>query len=217
VSTQKKSVARMPRACARRNCRQLGPSRRGAGSMPAGWKSTRRYLPRSGSQARRVRRGCRRLTPGGLLGGQPSTNRRSSGTVRRPPLRWCRGGVQRRFTRSWCQRTIVAGVTMRCRRQTGDSNRATAANTARSAQDSRGLLTWRRHTATPWRSTRISRSLIVRCGPAVPARPSLVGRLDTAVVPPRPTIMADGHRTTMPQITVMDDQFGAHRIYPRLC
>jgi hypothetical protein len=35
VSAQKKSVARMPCAWARRNCRQLGPSRRGAGSMPA--------------------------------------------------------------------------------------------------------------------------------------------------------------------------------------
>ena len=34
VSTQKKSMARMPRAWTRRNCRQLGPSRRRAGSMP---------------------------------------------------------------------------------------------------------------------------------------------------------------------------------------
>jgi len=32
---QKKSVARMPCAWAARNCRQVGPSRRGAGSMPA--------------------------------------------------------------------------------------------------------------------------------------------------------------------------------------
>ena len=37
-----------------------------------------------------------------------------------------------------------------------DSNRVNAANTARSTQDSRGLLTWRRNTATSWRSTRIS-------------------------------------------------------------
>jgi hypothetical protein len=50
----------------------------------------------------------------------------------------------------------VAGATMRCRRQTGDSNRVSAANTARSAQDSRGLLTWRRNTVTECRSTRIS-------------------------------------------------------------
>lgn len=38
VSTQKKSVARMPCAWAVRNCRQLGPSRRGAGSTPARFK-----------------------------------------------------------------------------------------------------------------------------------------------------------------------------------
>jgi GTPase SAR1 family protein len=38
-----------------------------------------------------------------------------------------------------------------------DSNkRVSAANTARSAQDSRGRLTWRRSTATSWRSIRIS-------------------------------------------------------------
>jgi len=45
---------------------------------------------------------------------------------------------------------------MRCSRHAGDSNRVNAANTARSAQDSRGLFTWRRNTATSWRSTRIS-------------------------------------------------------------
>jgi hypothetical protein len=41
---------------------------------------------------------------------------------------------------------MVAGVTIRCSRQAGDSNRVSAANTARSAQDNRGLLTWRRNT-----------------------------------------------------------------------
>jgi hypothetical protein len=35
VSTQKKSRAMMPRACAWRNWRQVGPSRRGAGLTPA--------------------------------------------------------------------------------------------------------------------------------------------------------------------------------------
>jgi hypothetical protein len=43
---------------------------------------------------------------------------------------------------------------MRCRRQMG----VIAANTARSAHDSRGLRTWRRNTATSCRSTRISTS-----------------------------------------------------------
>ena len=35
VSTCRKSAARIPAACACRNCRQVRPSRRGAGSMPA--------------------------------------------------------------------------------------------------------------------------------------------------------------------------------------
>lgn len=47
-------------------------------------------------------------------------------------------------------------VTIRCTWPAWDSNRISAANTARSAQDSCGLLTWRRSTATSWRSTRIS-------------------------------------------------------------
>ena len=34
----------------------------------------------------------------------------------------------------------MAGVTIRCDRHAGESNRVSAANTARSAQDSRGLL-----------------------------------------------------------------------------
>jgi hypothetical protein len=51
---------------------------------------------------------------------------------------------------------MVAGVTIRGNRQAGDSDRVSAANTARSAQDSRGLLTWRRNTVTSGRSMRIS-------------------------------------------------------------
>ena len=35
VSTWAKSTARIAWACAVRNCRQVGPDRRGAGSMPA--------------------------------------------------------------------------------------------------------------------------------------------------------------------------------------
>src|SRR2546430_9856188 len=35
ISTWTKSIARMPRACAVRNCFQVGPVRRGAGSTPA--------------------------------------------------------------------------------------------------------------------------------------------------------------------------------------
>jgi|SRR6185437_11970157 hypothetical protein len=57
------------------------------------------------------------------------------------------------------------------------------------------------------------RSLIVRSGVAVPARPSRVGRSDTAVVPPRPAIMPDGHRPAVPLVTAMDGQFGTHKLY----
>jgi hypothetical protein len=39
VSTPRKSVARMPRACPQRKCCQRGPSRRGAGSMSARFRS----------------------------------------------------------------------------------------------------------------------------------------------------------------------------------
>ncbi|WP_323178695.1 hypothetical protein [Streptomyces sp. NBC_01381] len=35
VSTWKKSTARIPEAWLRRNCAQVGPERRGAGSIPA--------------------------------------------------------------------------------------------------------------------------------------------------------------------------------------
>ncbi|MBV9648511.1 MAG: hypothetical protein JO296_00025 [Pseudonocardiales bacterium] len=48
------------------------------------------------------------------------------------------------LTRSRCHRKILAGATIRCSRH---SNSVGAANTARFAQDSRGLLTWRRNTA----------------------------------------------------------------------
>ncbi|MGH3669327.1 MAG: hypothetical protein ACRDSH_01640, partial [Pseudonocardiaceae bacterium] len=33
---------------------------------------------------------------------------------------------------------------------------------------------------------------------------------DTAVVPPRLTIMPNDHYPAMPQVTAMDDQFGTH-------
>src|SRR5690349_18888452 len=41
VSTCRKSTARIPAAWACRNCRQVGPERRGAGSMPAARRISR--------------------------------------------------------------------------------------------------------------------------------------------------------------------------------
>jgi hypothetical protein len=56
--------------------------------------------------------------------------------------------VQRRFTRSAGQRSTVPGVTNKLIRRDRGSNRASAAITARSAHDGRGLATWRRNTAS---------------------------------------------------------------------
>jgi hypothetical protein len=67
---------------------------------------------------------------------------------------------------------IVLGVTIRCGRQVWDSSRASAANTARSAQDRRGLLTWRRSTATSWRSTKISAFFDVELRANSPGQPT---------------------------------------------
>jgi hypothetical protein len=67
------------------------------------------------------------VTPGGVFSAASrSTSRRGSGAVRRPAVRR-RGWVQRCSTRSRCHRKIVAGVTIRCSRQAGDSSRVSAA------------------------------------------------------------------------------------------
>jgi hypothetical protein len=97
------------------------------------------------------------VTPRGILGSQLQDQPAQLGWGAATAGSAVSGGwLQRRFTRSRCHRKMVAGVTIRCSRQAGDSNRVRAANTARSAQDNRGLLTWRRNTATSWRSRRIS-------------------------------------------------------------
>ena len=86
---------------------------------------------------------------------------------------------------------------------------------ASTAQDSRGLLTWRRNTAIHGEARGFPRSLIARCAPAIPAKPGSAGRSDTAVVPPRPTIMPHNHRLAMPQVTAVDGQFGTHTVQRR--
>jgi hypothetical protein len=110
--------------------------------------------------------GSRRSSPNSRVPSDPSptsatpdrtrpTQHRRSGAVRRPAVRR-RGWIQCCLTRSRCHRKIVAGMRIRCSWQAGDRSRVSAANTARSAHDSRGLRTWRRNTATSCRSTRIS-------------------------------------------------------------
>jgi hypothetical protein len=61
-----------------------------------------------------------------------------------------------RLTKPRCQCNTMAGVTIQCSRDAWENNPAGAANTTRSAQDRRALLTWRHNTTTSWRSTRIS-------------------------------------------------------------
>ena len=72
-----------------------------------------------------------------------------------------RGYVQRRRTRSACQRSKVCGEMTRrsWRRCPLGSSRASAARIARSAQDSFGVPAWRWSTATWWRKIKISASL----------------------------------------------------------
>jgi hypothetical protein len=97
------------------------------------------YWAQTASRARRVHRGS------------VGTPRRRSPRPNGGPT----GAGGCRFTRSPCYRTMVAGVTIRCSRPAWDSNQASAANTARSAQDRRGL-TWRHNTATSCRRNRSS-------------------------------------------------------------
>jgi hypothetical protein len=103
---------------------------------------------------------------------------------------------------------------MRGRRQTGDSNRVNAANTARSAQDSRGLHTWRRDTATSWRSTRIS--AFFDCALRA-SRPSQAMTCRKIRYSSRTATTGDHARLPLSSDaagTAVDDQFGTHRVLP---
>ena len=109
---------------------------------------------------------------------------------------------------------MVGGVTMRCSRQARDSNRASAANTARSAHDSRGLLTWRRNPATSWRSTRISAFFDCALRASSPSQAMTCrkirynSRTATTDDHARPPPFSD------PQVTAVDGQFGTHKVPP---
>jgi hypothetical protein len=107
----------------------------------------------------------------------------------------------------------VAGVTIRCSRHTRDSNRVKAANTARSAQDSRGLFTWRRNTVTACLSTRISTFLDCALRASSPSQAITCRKIRyssrTATIDDQP----NHHCLAMPQVTAMDGQFGTHKCY----
>ena len=112
-----------------------------------------------------------------------------------------------------------SGVTIRRSRLAWDNNRLSAADTARSAQDSRGRWTWRRNTATSWRSTRISALFDVELRASNPSQATscrnkryTAGTRDTADALPRSAIMPDRHRPVTPQVIGVDDRFGTHTV-----
>jgi hypothetical protein len=197
----------MPWAWAARNWRQVGPSRRGAGSIPVHLRISHTVLGASRQPSLASSPWITSVSPGGVSEAKRRTNRRSSGDVRRPAVQR-RGWVQRCVTKSRCHRKIVAGVTIRGSSQARDNSRVSAANTARSTHDSCDRLTWRRNTATSCRRTRISaffdRELRA-------SSPSQATRCRKTRYSNRSATAGDHARQHCPptqQVSVMDDQFG---------
>jgi hypothetical protein len=111
----------------------------------------------------------------GLSAASRNTNSRIVGRVGGRPGR--RRAVQRRRIRSRCQRSTVSGVTNSRGQWPRGTSWLSAAWTARSAQESRGLATCRRSTASWWRSTRISAFFDARLRPTRPNKPTAVRRI----------------------------------------
>jgi transposase len=122
------------------------------------------------------------------------------------------GWVQRRVTQSRCQRSTAAGMMIRCEQPACVSNRASAANNVRCAQDSRGLLMAAQHGhfVTEHKSLRVPRV----CAASQQSQPrhDLPEDQDTTVVSPGPSLMPDRRCPVMPQVTAMDGQFGTHML-----
>ena len=134
MSTCRKSTATIPAAWACKNCRQVGPARRGAGSMPAARKISQtvdgatvtpsfisspwiRRCPHSGFSF--ARRTMSRATPG-TVGGRPGLRRLLVSYLFAASLR--------------CQARSVAGVTGKTSAQRlRGMSRASAASQTRSA------------------------------------------------------------------------------------
>jgi hypothetical protein len=100
------------------------------------------------------------VSPRRILGGQADPQgAHAAGMAGRPGrVGWV---VQRRATSRRCQRKTVAGAMSRPRRWRTGSSRVRAAIRARSVQVIRGRGVRRRSTASWWRSTSISTSLVV--------------------------------------------------------
>ena len=173
VSTCRKSTARIPAAWAVRNCRHVGPERRGAGSMPAARRISHtvdgaivtpsfvsspwmRRCPHSGFSF--ARRTTRRAMPG-TVGGRPGLRRLLVSYLLPASLR--------------CQARSVAGVAGKTpvQRLRG-IRRASAASQTRSAGSYRTRPACRRSTAFSCRSTSSSASFARSPRNTRTARPS---------------------------------------------
>jgi hypothetical protein len=159
VSTWTKSTARIPAAWAVRNCRQAGPERRGAGSMPAVWSISQTVDGATVTPSLVSSPWIRRYPHSGFSLPRRTTRRATLGTVGgRPGLR--RLLVSYFFAASLrCQDRSVAGQTGKTSAQRlRGMSRASAANHTRSAGSYRTRPTCPRSTAFSCRSTSNSAS-----------------------------------------------------------
>jgi hypothetical protein len=170
VSTCRKSTARIPAAWACRNCRHVGPERRGAGSMPAARRISHTVDGAILTPSFASSPWMRRCPHSGFSFARRTTRRPTLGTTcGRPGLR--RLLVSYLLPASWrCQARSVAGVTGKTpvQRLRGRS-RARAASHTRSAGSYRTRPACRRSTAFSCRSTSSSTSF---ARPPRNARPS---------------------------------------------
>ncbi len=130
VSTCRKSTARIPAAWACRNCRQVGPDRRGAGSMPAARGISRTVDGATVTPSLVSSPWIRRYPHSGFSLASRTTRRAMLRTVGgRPGLRWLL--VSYFLVASLrCQARSVAGVTGKISAQyLRGRSRASAANT----------------------------------------------------------------------------------------
>ncbi len=158
VSTVKRSVARIPDACERRNSVHVGPARRGAGSRPCRRRIVRtvvaEILISSFSSSPRIRWYPHR----GFSLPRRTTRSRTSGSIGGRPCGPDRLCVHFFLTSSRCQRSRVSDFTTKEDQLLLVIALLAAANRTRSRRLSRGRFTCRCSTLTWCRSTRCSMS-----------------------------------------------------------
>jgi hypothetical protein len=144
----KKSTARMPLSCWLRNCDHVGPTRRGAGPIPAECRIRHTVdEARCDVRANQLTLGTP-MAPARVLPGHPHhqlSDRRCGRRAPRPP----RAVVHLRATSLRCHASNVAGVTANtCAQHRRGSSRDGAANYNRSMLLWRTVPTWRRSPAS---------------------------------------------------------------------